>query len=224
MRELLPIIMDWTVLFISWGLPLLFIITHYCNNYIMEWALLRSTKIQPHTNCILCHCYTFSDSFTVSGKSPVCLRTVVITLDTDKTGVDRDKQFIFAWVFAVLQNPREVSFSLAWRWYRPCQNWLEAVGGQAGQLRHDTAWHWPDSSLLQGRQLLSPIWPPASSPSSIFVLLSPSSSPHLSYLAHFRFYQKGIKLCMTCLFVRKKSARPTDNFSLSPDLPHAGSC
>ena len=146
----------------------------------------------------------------------MCLRTVVITLDTDKTGVDRDKQFIFAWVFAVLQNPREVSFSLAWRWYRPCQNWLEA-GGQAGQLRHDTAWHWPDSSLLQG--LLSPIWPPASS--SIFVLLSPSSSPHLSYLAHFRFYQKGIKLCMTCLFVQKKSVRPpySQLFSISRSPP-----
>ena len=203
MRELLPIIMDWTVLFISWGQPLLFIITHYCNNYIMEWALLRSTKIQPHTNCILCHCYTFSDSFTVSGKSPVCLRTVVITLDTDKTGVDRDKQFIFAWVFAVLQNPREVSFSLAWRWYRPCQNWLEAVGGQAGQLRHDTAWHWPDSSLLQGANCYLPSGRPPPVPAQ-YLYFYPPLPLHTSVIWHtFAFIRKESSCAWpVCLFER----------------------
>ena len=76
--------------------PLLLIITHYCNNYIMEWALFRSIKIQAHTNCILCHFYTFSDSFTDSGKSPVYWWTVVIILDNEKslkTGVNK---FIFA--------------------------------------------------------------------------------------------------------------------------------
>ena len=76
--------------------PLLFIITHYCNNYIMEWALFRSTRIQAHTNCILCHFYTFSDSSTVSGKSLGSWRTVVIILDTEKglkTGINK---FIFA--------------------------------------------------------------------------------------------------------------------------------
>ena len=137
MRELLPIIMDWMVLFISCGQPLLFIITHYCNNYIMEWALFRSTRIQAHTNCILCHFYTFSDSSIVSGKSLGSWRTVVIILDTEKSLKTGINKFIFAWVFAVLQNPREVSFSLAvagidlartgWR--------LELA-----QLGHDSAW------------------------------------------------------------------------------------
>lgn len=63
----------------------------YCNNYIMEWALFRSNKIQAHTNCILCHFYSFSDSFIVTGRSPVCWRTVVIIVNTEKrleTGIN----------------------------------------------------------------------------------------------------------------------------------------
>lgn len=189
----------------------------------MEWALLRSTKIQPHTNCILCHFYTFSDSFILPGKSPVCSRTVVIISDTDKTDGDRDKQFIFAWVFAVLQNPREVSFSLAAAGIDLARTgWRLLVARLGSWAWHCMALAWLLTAAGPGHCYLPSARPPPVP--AQYLYFYPPLPLHTSVIWHtFAFYQKEKSFAWpVCLFERSQFALPTPHsqlFSISWSPP-----